>query len=89
MLTKLVAGLFAAAVFYGTWYARQASAKRRLREIDAGTRCIACDRTDLTRTDGFARCNACGHKVALASLQAVVLSSAEIAQMTKPDDRSL
>jgi hypothetical protein len=87
LTTKLTGGLLGALILYLAWQRRQSVAKRRLRELDEGRRCIACDRTDLEVADGRARCLACGHAVILANLQATVISAQEIAAVTKPDDR--
>jgi hypothetical protein len=87
MLTKLTGGLIGALILYVVWQRRQSVGKNRLREIDEGRRCIACDRTDLEIASGHARCRSCGHVVLLANLQAAVVSDKEIADVTKPDDR--
>jgi hypothetical protein len=88
MLIKLTGGLLGALILYIAWQRKQHVAKKRLRDIDEGRRCIACDRTSLEVANGHARCLACGHVVLLASLQAAVISESEIAAVTKPDDRS-
>jgi hypothetical protein len=87
LLTKLFGGTVAAIILYIAWQRRQSVAKNRLREIDEGRRCIACDRTELEVANGRARCLACGHAVLLSVLQAAVVSDQEIADVTKPDDR--
>jgi hypothetical protein len=86
MLTKLTGGLLGALIVYVVWQVRQAKARGRLREIDEGKRCIACDRTNLAVDNGQARCLACGHTVMLEALQATKLSASEIADVTRPDE---
>ncbi len=88
-MVKLTGGLFAlivAAVSYVVWQKRQAEAKVRLRELDEGRRCIACDGTEMEQQGGVARCQRCGHKVSLAVLQAATISASEIASVTKPPE---
>lgn len=86
-MLKLSFFLVSSLISFIVWQMRQAKGKARLAEIDEGRRCIACDRTNLERAAGMARCLSCGHTVSLASLQSVVVSASEIASVTRPDDR--
>jgi hypothetical protein len=89
-MVKISGALIAALIAYVVWQVRQTRARNRLREIDEGRRCIACDGTSLAQEGGVARCLRCGHKVSLAVLQAAVVSADEIADVTKPpEDRGL
>jgi hypothetical protein len=90
MKIKAILALIVAAISYVVWMRRQAQARVRLREIDEGRRCIACDGTDLQQIGGVARCLRCGHQVSLAVLQAASVSASEIANVTKPpEDRGV
>ncbi len=84
-----ISGLLAlvvAVASYILWHKRQAQARVRLRQLDEGERCIACDGTAMEQQDGLARCQRCGHKVSLAVLQAATVSASEIASVTKPPE---
>jgi hypothetical protein len=81
-LLALVIGV----VSYFVWQKKQAEAQVRLRQIDEGERCIACDGTQMTREGAVARCLRCGHKVSLEALQAAKVSASEIADVTKPEE---
>jgi uncharacterized paraquat-inducible protein A len=85
-MIKLGAALVVAIVSFVMWQVRQSQARARLREIDEGKRCVACDGTNLMRANDHARCLRCGHTVSLASLRAAVVSSGEIANVTRPPD---
>lgn len=85
-LTSALLALFVAAVSYFVWQKRQSEARTRLREIDEGKRCVACDGTDLEQSGGVARCQRCGHKVSLALLQGAAVSASEIASVTRPPE---
>lgn len=86
--SALLVSLIATVISYAVWTLRKAKARGRLQEIDEGRRCIACDGTDLQRNEGVARCLRCGHVVSLASLRAAVVRPDEIANVTRPDDRT-
>jgi hypothetical protein len=85
-LTSGLLALIAAVISYVVWQRRQAQAAVRLREIDEGKRCIACNGTELHQSGGVAMCARCGHKVSLAVLQAASVSTSEIANVTKPPE---
>jgi hypothetical protein len=86
MLVKLFGFAIAAIIWYVTWQVRQGRARARLREIDEGRRCIACDGTALDHAGGVVRCQRCGHTASLAALQATVVSESEIANVTRPPE---
>jgi len=65
---------------------RQRASKKRLRELDEGRRCIACDRTQMSVHEGRARCLTCGHTVSLAELRNVRVTTAEMAHINQPVD---
>ncbi len=81
-----ILALIGAVASYIVWQKRQIQGRTRLREIDEGRRCIACDGTDLARENGMAQCRRCGHKVSLAVLQASVVSAKDLADVTKPPE---
>jgi hypothetical protein len=76
--------LFAVFAMLIAWQVRKVRARRRLREIDAGLRCIACDGVQVDRIEGHVRCNRCGHTASLASLGAAVIRDDEISNITSP-----
>jgi hypothetical protein len=84
-----VSGLLAlvvALMSYIVWQKKQAEARVRLRELDEGRRCIACDGTQMETSGGAARCLRCGHQVSLEALQAAKISESEIAAVTRPPE---
>jgi hypothetical protein len=83
---KISGALIAAIVAYVVWQVRQQKARTRLREIDEGKRCVACDGTSLTLEGDVAHCLRCGHKVSLETMRAAVVSDGEIADVTKPPE---
>jgi hypothetical protein len=66
------------------WQVRKIRARRRLREIDEGQRCLACDGTIMQRAGDHVRCQRCGHVASLASLRASVVRDDEISNITAP-----
>ena len=89
-LAKVIGGAIGAAIVWIYWQLRQKKAVARLAELDEGKRCVSCDGTDLMHVGDFARCRRCGHAVSLASLRAAVVSTSEIAAVTKPpEDRGM
>jgi len=68
------------------WAVRQHASRKRLRELDEGRRCIACDRTDMHVESGRTRCRTCGHTVELQALQAVKVTAAEMSHLNQPVD---
>jgi hypothetical protein len=85
-IAYLIALVVGAVYSYFHWQKKQADAKVRLRQLDEGERCIACDGTEMAREGAVARCLRCGHKVSLEALQAAKISASEIADVTKPDE---
>lgn len=83
-MVKLSGALLVAIISFIVWQVRQSKARTRLREIDEGKRCVSCDGTNLARANEHARCLRCGHTVSLASLRAAVVTSSDIANVTKP-----
>jgi hypothetical protein len=82
----LVLAVIALAGAVLTWHRRRES-RRRLAEIDAGTRCIGCDGTELERLpDGRVRCLGCAHVASLAALGAAKVSEQELRDLTEPAD---
>lgn len=86
---KLLVFFVVTVVTTATWYVRKTRARERLREIDEGRRCIACNRTDLDAYAGNVRCRSCGHVASLNALRAAHVGDADIANVTKPDNRGL
>ena len=72
--------------FFVAWFVKQQVAKKRLRDLDEGKRCMACNKNDMAFHEGYVVCRTCGHRVELAALQASKVSDAEMANMTRPDD---
>jgi hypothetical protein len=69
------------------WAYRTAAARRRLAEVDAGTRCVGCSGSD-TRVEGDeVRCADCGYVASLSSLRAQKVSAGELATLMRPDDQ--
>jgi hypothetical protein len=89
MMFRINLALFVLIGAYVAWWLRQRRARQRLREIDEGRRCVACDGTQLAADGSFARCLRCGHVASLSALRAAKVSESEIADVTKPDDRRL
>ena len=82
---KIAAFAIAAVLSFVVWQLRQARARTRLRELDEGKRCVACDGTALEpKAAGIVRCLRCGYEASLVKLQAAVVSAEEIADVTKP-----
>jgi hypothetical protein len=82
---KLLA-LIATVAWFALWYARKARGRERMREIDEGRRCVACDGTNVDAHRGIARCLRCGHTVSLAGFRSARVSDQELDNVTKPDD---
>jgi len=66
------------------WRVRIASAKRRLREIEQGVRCLSCEKTEMERRGFDVYCLLCGYKTSLATLSSSSVSAEEIIALTKP-----
>jgi hypothetical protein len=67
------------------WMGRRADARKRLDEIDRGTRCLGCDSREVQRLDASrVRCLVCGHVHELGAGGKV--SDREIAELTRPGD---
>ena len=86
-MVRLTILLFIVAAAYGTWFYKRIVAKKRLREIDEGKRCVACDAVQMSVEGRMARCLRCGHVADIAAYQAAFVGSDEIANITRPDDR--
>lgn len=84
-LAKLAIKLSGALVVFGLWQWRKYDARKRLREMDEGKRCVSCEKTETEVRDGVVRCLLCGHSERLADVQAVQLTAGEIDSMTKPE----
>jgi Zn ribbon nucleic-acid-binding protein len=79
----LLVGLVTSSVI---WAWKRADARKRLREIDAGARCVSCEALEMQRLDhDRVRCLVCGHVASVAALGATKLSAAEIDAATRPD----
>ena len=69
------------------WAYRTMAARRRLAEVDAGTRCVGCSGND-TRVEGDqVRCADCGYVASLSSLRAQKVGTDELATLMRPDDQ--
>ncbi|MBL8683856.1 MAG: hypothetical protein JNK05_32085 [Myxococcales bacterium] len=89
-LVKLTVALIGAFASFGFWQWKKADARKRLREMDEGKRCVSCEKTETEVRDGVVRCALCGHTERLADVRAVQLTAGEIDAMTKPESpRSL
>jgi hypothetical protein len=86
---KALGVALATVIMFLVWQRRQVVARGRLREIDEGRRCIACDRTSMQLEGDRARCLSCGYTAHLSKLQATVISAREIADVTKPPQQRL
>lgn len=75
------------AIVLASWSLRQRRGRRRLREIDEGRRCVACDHDTLDVAGTQARCQRCGHGVDLAHWRSVRVRDEEIERVTEPDPR--
>ena len=86
ILQALLSAAFGVAVFHFGWKARHATAAGRLREIEAGTRCLSCDGTDVRLQAGVLTCTSCGYETTLHRLRRSSVSSTELRGLTMPDD---
>lgn len=86
-MIKLAFALIATVTWFGVWYMRKSKGRQRMREIDEGKRCVACDGTNLQSHRGMARCLKCGHTVSLAAFKSAMVNEDELDNITKPDDR--
>ncbi|MDP3275143.1 MAG: hypothetical protein Q8Q09_08115 [Deltaproteobacteria bacterium] len=84
MFIKGLVKLCVIAAVFAAWKYRQFSARKRLREFDAGRRCVACDGTDMTIAGDLVRCNGCNYSDSLNAIAKTQLSDREIAEMTRP-----
>ena len=66
------------------WQLRKWTARKRLREIDEGKRCVGCEKTETEVRDGVVHCLLCNHSEVLANVKAVQLSDKELDAMTRP-----
>jgi|LNFM01.1.fsa_nt_gb hypothetical protein len=87
-LAKLAAKLAVFVLAFAGWQWRKYDARRRLREIDEGKRCVSCEKTETEVRDGVVRCLLCNHSERLANIQAVQLSEGEIDAMTHREPRN-
>jgi hypothetical protein len=85
-MAKLTLALIASVAWFSLWYVRKARGRERMREIDEGKRCVACDGTSLDTHRGMARCQRCGHTVSLANFRNAQVSERELDNVTKPND---
>ena len=84
MSLKLSMGLLVLVASFVLWQKRQAEARRVLREVDEGRRCIACSRANVERSGNVVRCLSCGYQASLVALQNAKVSEKEIAEITRP-----
>jgi hypothetical protein len=56
-------------------------ARVRLKQIDAGKRCMSCDSMHMETRDGQARCLDCGYAIDLAKVRAVAVTDAAVEQL--------
>jgi hypothetical protein len=87
MLTKGTVYLLSALIAYAGWQWRKHDARKRLREMDEGTRCVGCEKCETEVRDGVVRCLLCGHTEVLANVRAVQLSEGELDAMTHRERR--
>lgn len=66
------------ALALGAWQLRKRAARKRLREMDEGTRCVGCEKTETEVRDGVVHCLLCNHSEVLANVQSVQLSDKEL-----------
>jgi hypothetical protein len=77
-----------AVLMFLAWQWRKHEARKRLREMDEGRRCVACERTETSVVDGVVHCALCNHREVLAYVRAVQLTERELNDMTsRPSDR--
>ncbi len=86
---KLLVFFVGMVVMTVVWYVRKTRARERLREIDEGRRCIACNRTDLDAYAGNVRCRGCGHVASLSALRSAQVGDQDLSDITRPHDRGL
>lgn len=79
---KLLVKLAFALCGYGLWQWWQYRARQRLREFDAGRRCVQCEGTDVSVQGDVVHCNACNYSDSLSAIARAKLSDKEIADMT-------
>ncbi|MEI8258695.1 MAG: hypothetical protein WCJ30_23730 [Deltaproteobacteria bacterium] len=64
-------------------------ARRILEDFDAGTRCIACEKSDVTLRDGVVHCNACGQDARLDQIRRSQISNDDLESVTARRERRL
>ena len=82
---RLIILLFIVIAASITWYVRRVLARKRLRQIDEGQRCIACGATDVTVTGDEIRCLRCGVTASLSALTNTSVTEEEIRNLTSLD----
>lgn len=79
--------LVVALISFAAWQWRKYEARKRLREMDEGKRCVNCEKTETKVENGVVTCLLCNHSEVLANVQAVQLTAAEIDAMTQREHR--
>ncbi|AKT42766.1 hypothetical protein [Chondromyces crocatus] len=69
------------------WQVRQAQGRRRVREIEHGKRCMACNGMQTQTENWNVRCLQCGFLVSFAVLQKSAVRDDELAAVTRPDEK--
>ena len=84
LLVRGVILLIALGIGFILWKVRQARARTRLAELDAGTRCLSCGGTDVhPHGEGKKRCMDCGYVTDVAAMAAVRVSDDDIKNWTR------
>ncbi len=90
MLASMAKGLIyllSALIGFAAWQWRKHDARKRLREMDEGKRCVNCEKCETQVRDGVVQCLLCGHSELLANVRAVQLTEGEIDTMTQRENR--
>jgi hypothetical protein len=87
-IMKGLAYLIIALFSFAAWQWRKYEARKRLREMDEGKRCINCEKTETRVEHGIVTCLFCHHSEVLANMQMVQLTAEEIDAMTCREHRN-
>lgn len=70
------------------WQYNRVRARRRLRGIEAGKRCLSCDRAEVLQVGDGVHCQRCGFVGSLKGITAVPVNAGDIDRLLEPTDRA-